>query len=639
MIVRREPDDDESAEDPPGLDRCSLLDEYWNALGKDEAAADVRQQLIDRDRSDGSIALDLDVLDKLHEAQCLKREQGDTSGIPSAWLAGFLTTAGHSRPGGSETVTSLSGAAGSAAADQPQRIGKYVVVEMLESGGQAQVFRVIHPGMATELALKLARRPMAMDEQADRDALLSEGRLLVDCKHPNLVQIIDVDVHEGRRFVVMEYVKGLTLQQFVARQRPGPRKAARLVIELAGAVAYLHDRGIVHQDIKPQNVLIDQQGRPRLIDLGLARKNHAWCDDTNDRTGGTAGYMSPEQAMGSAHLIGPRTDVFGLGGLLYHLLTGRALYFGASFASLLMLAREAGYVPIRELNPRAPRSLARICHKALARNPEARYPTADALGRDLKRSLQRRWVAATALVALVPFMAAGLFMLRPRSETVASELAPGGASPSLLPASSPLTVLTFWAEHLREREDRETLELGRIERSGKSICEGDGIKLKCRFDKPAYCYVIALTADGKFRLCGASEENNLPGLSSKINSEESAFPLADGPGLQAFVILASRHQLPAFKDWKGGAVISEHWRHVEADGVHGVWEYKDGDLEPISSGPRSATEKRDRSGTSPFRKTCENLTKLKEFDVVRGVAFRVRPRSSTTENESTEENQ
>ncbi len=636
MIVPREPDDDESAEDPSAPDRCSRLDEYWDALAKDEAAA-ARQRLIEQDQPGASIAMDLDVLDKLHRARYLKHERGETSGFPTAWLAGFLTTDGHSRRVGSAALTEHSGTADQVAVDQSQRIGKYIVVELLESGGQAEVFRVIHPGMATELALKLARRPMAAEEQGGRDPLLNEGRLLVDCKHPNLVQIIDVDVHEGRRFVVMEYVKGLTLQQFVARQRPGPRKAARLVIELAGAVAYLHDRGIVHQDIKPQNVLIDQQGRPRLIDLGLARKNHAWCDDANDRIGGTAGYMSPEQAMGSAHLIGPRTDVFGLGGLLYHLLTGRALYFGASFASLLMLAREAGYVPIRELNPRAPRSLARICHKALARYPEARYPTADALGRDLKRSLQRRWVAATALVAMVPFMAAGLFMLRPRSETVASELAPGGASPSSLPASSPLTVLTFWAEHSRERDGRETLELGRIDRSGKSIYEGDGITLKCRLDKPAYCYVIALTADGKFRLCRASEENDLPSLAAKINPEESAFPLADGPGLQAFVILASRQQLPAFKDWKGGAVISEHWRHVEADGVQGVWEYKDGDVEPISSGPRSATEKRDRSGTSPFRKTCENLAKLKEFDVVRGVAFRVRPRSSTKENESTEE--
>jgi predicted Ser/Thr protein kinase len=411
MIVRREPDDDESADDAPDADRCSQLDEYWDALAKDEAAA-ARQRFIEQDQPGESIAMDLDVLDKLQRARCLRLEEGETAGPATAWLAGFLTKDGHPRPGGSVAVTELSGTAGGAAANQPQRIGKYIVVEMFESGGQAQVFRVIHPGMATELALKLARRPMATEEQGGQDPLLSEGRLLVDCKHPNLVQIVDVDVHEGRRFVVMEYVKGLTLQQFVARHRPGPRKAARLVIELAGAVAYLHDRGIVHQDIKPQNVLIDDRGRPRLIDLGLARRNHAWCDDTNEWIGGTAGYMSPEQATGSAYLISPRTDVFGLGGLLYHLLTGRALYFGASFASLFKLAREAGYVPVRELNPRALRSLARICQKALARDPERRYPTADALGRDLKRALQRRWMAAMALGALVAFTAAGLFVER-----------------------------------------------------------------------------------------------------------------------------------------------------------------------------------------------------------------------------------
>src|SRR4029077_5316076 len=144
---------------------------------------------------------------------------------------------------------------------------------------------------------------------AGRDRLLLEGRLLAQCDHPNLVRVVDLDVHEGRPFVVMEHVPGLPLEKFALEHRPGPRQAARLVAELARAVAYLHARRIVHQDIKPQNALVDDQGRPRLIDFGLARRMSAWSDDPADWVGGTAGYMSPEQARGCAEQIGTRTDV------------------------------------------------------------------------------------------------------------------------------------------------------------------------------------------------------------------------------------------------------------------------------------------------------------------------------------------
>ena len=196
-------------------------------------------------------------------------------------------------------------------------------------------------------------------------------------EHPNLIRVVDLDVHQGRLwFVVMEYVSRLTFAQFVAQCRPEPRRAARLVLELAKAVAYLHARGITHQDIKPQNVLVDDGDRPRLIDFGLARLKHAWRDGGDDGIGGArAGYMTPEQANGCTDLIGPRTDVFGLGSLLYHLLTGRPLYVGSSRAAAIRLAREAAYIPVRQLNRRVREfALARICHKASGGGPGTAIP-------------------------------------------------------------------------------------------------------------------------------------------------------------------------------------------------------------------------------------------------------------------------
>jgi serine/threonine protein kinase len=282
--------------------------------------------------------------------------------------------------------------------------------------------------------LKLGRRPVAVgiESQADttgRDRLRSEGRLLARCEHPNLVRPVDLDVHEGRPFVVMEHVPGLTLDQFVEQYRPGPRRAAQLVAELSRAVAHLHARGIIHQDIKPRNVLIDNQGRPRLIDLGLALLRDAWSEGSGGWTGGTAAYMSPEQAQSRADQISTRTDVFGLGGILYHLLTSRPLFQGVSRASVIRQAMKGEYVPVRQVNHRVPRSLETICQKALKADPEQRYGTAAAMEKALRRFLARRWAAAAGLIVLAVIAAA----------LAVPSLRPAGPRPGWTPLKSSIS--------------------------------------------------------------------------------------------------------------------------------------------------------------------------------------------------------
>ena len=172
-------------------------------------------------------------------------------------------------------------------------IGRYLVVARLDEGGQGQLFRVFHPGLRKDLVLKLARDTIGAEAGA---ALVSEGRLLAQIDHPNLVRVFDLDFHEGLPFVVMEYVPGTNLQQFAVQNRPGFRRVAAIGAELARVVGALHRRGVVHQDIKPKNVLIDEAGRPRLIDFGLARLKHAWGDAAETPSGGTLAYMAPEQA-------------------------------------------------------------------------------------------------------------------------------------------------------------------------------------------------------------------------------------------------------------------------------------------------------------------------------------------------------
>ena len=141
----------------------------------------------------------------------------------------------------------------------------------------------------------------------------SEGRLLVDLEHPNLVRIYDLDFHDDRPFLVMEYVHGRNLEEYARDEPVTPRRAAALVAKLAEVMAVAHRHGIIHCDIKPKNILIDKLGEPRLIDFGMARLRHAWSDRVESSLGGTVAYMAPEQARLEIDRIGPRSDIFALG--------------------------------------------------------------------------------------------------------------------------------------------------------------------------------------------------------------------------------------------------------------------------------------------------------------------------------------
>src|SRR5262249_35909864 len=295
-------------------------------------------------------------------------------------------------------------------------IGSYVVLSRLPvAGGQAEMSRVWHPRLGRELVLKLGRRPLA----AGRGELIREGRILAELDHPGLVRIHDVDAHDGRPYLVMEYVPGTNLQQHAEPHRPDPRRAAAIVARVARALAAVHRRGIVHLDIKPTNILIDPEGRPRLIDFGLARLRDAWSDHVDPYWGGTLAYMAPEQARGEAERIGPPSDIFALGGVLYFLLTGRAPFAGRDSRECLDRARQCDFDASAPRATGAPRALERICLKAMAAEPSDRFAPADDLGRALDRFARRPYAVLARAVGLVLLAALGLWAARgsPRPET------------------------------------------------------------------------------------------------------------------------------------------------------------------------------------------------------------------------------
>jgi len=310
-------------------------------------------------------------------------------------------------------------------ADLPAAIGKYLVIGRFPRTGQAEVFRVVHPGLGKDLVLKLALEPIGPDGRCE---IIEEGKILGELKHPNLVQVFDLDFHEDRPCLVMEYIRGRTLEQLASEGRLKPRQAAVLLAKVAAAADYAHRRGIIHRDIKPKNILIDESGEPRLIDSGMARLRHAYCDEPGP-LGGTFAFMPPEQAhidsREEQEKVGPRSDVFALGAVLYYLLTGSAPFRGKNWRESMDRARRCDFDRKALDHPQVPGDLRRICLKALAADPADRYKSADEYQKALKRYVAKpRVQSALAGVFGLALLAGLLYALTKQTDTQPERLGP-----------------------------------------------------------------------------------------------------------------------------------------------------------------------------------------------------------------------
>ncbi len=281
----------------------------------------------------------------------------------------------------------------------PERIGPYRIVSKLGRGGMGLVFQGEDEAAHQTAAVKLLTGDMALNEDF-RERFKAEIETLRKLNHPNIVRIFGYGEQDNQIFYSMEYVSGGSLESQLSNGRTfGWREVARFGVEMAQALRHAHDRGVIHRDIKPGNLLLTDDGTLKLSDFGIARLFWKARVTGAGNVIGTAEFMGPEQAEGRG--VDPRTDLYSLGAVLYVLLARRRLFDAHSMMEMIAKQRTEKPAPLRSVAPDVPREFAEIIHRLLEKDPDRRFATATVLQRRLESMLESHSLTSEARTGAV----------------------------------------------------------------------------------------------------------------------------------------------------------------------------------------------------------------------------------------------
>ncbi len=486
-----------------------------------------------------------------------------------------------------------------AGSEPPERIGKYEVCRLLGSGGQAQSWLSFDPDLRRHAVIKLYHDATS---EKDREAVLREGRALARVRSPYIAQCYGVDrLEDGTPYLVLEYTASRGLDEVAADRQLLPEQAVALIAQLAEGLAAVHGCGLLHHDITPANVLIGDDGIPRLVDFGLAEPPGSGKEGSVQ---GTPQFMPPEQARGEPDRIDTRSDIFGLGSVLYWLLTGQAPFEADDPATAWHKARVGEMPSVKQLAPQTPAWIAAVCMRCLAAKPEERFASANDLLQAIRehRSVRRPipWIVAIVgiIVAGMALTLAAFWEHYSSSPAASPGRTAGGVSESG-PAVTESTVSNALAAPGAilhpERRFRKDFALS-VRLGGRApshnemlkLPENDTLTLTVEADHDSYIGVWWLASSGSVvrvfpnryehdNALRAGKSRSIPGNDRYLLrvpgpdggvahfyalAASESWPLSSGPANGPFTLFHGAHDLERWRDSQQGALLVPRRRRI-----------------------------------------------------------------------------
>lgn len=549
-------------------------------------------------------------------------------------------------------------------------LGDYELVQRLGGGAMGQVFRAQHRFLRKTVAVKILAPSLAENPKA-MARFRREMQMVGQMNHPNLVQATDAGCFEQVHYLVMEYIDGVDLHKLLAKNGPLPlESAAELIRQASLALDSAHKRGLVHRDIKPGNIILSRDLQLKVVDFGLARLIQPDEDCEADGLSvsgqllGTPDYIAPEQAGGLVE-VDHRADIYSLGCTFFALLAGAGPFQDADHMGMARKIhghlRET-FPSIRDRRPEVPFALAKLIGQMTAREPENRISSLEQVAEQLATWLGNRnegTVSSQFETLLTQASDSGLPGPVSPATPVSSARSGGSAPRSVLPQSVsmrlgiaavllsivagvgwslwpmaargdsqeataqpvPVTISSFEVVHFIEGEQGFRRRQGAIGVESLAAYEGESLQITGHLPQPTYAYLIALNPDGRVQLCLPPSEDEVP---KRMEGHfvypdlNSAWSLTDGPGQQAFVLLASSRPLPSFRRWQEAAGLLP-WRATSLDSS--VWRF---DGEQLREGLLRGTIEHLELGHA-LPDVCAWLQRRGEFEAVRVIAFPVYP--------------